>query len=133
MVNIDKELEFYNSTFKDLIESNKTFHFEVQKGYFNKQKSKKFLNSLEDFCYEDNGYYETLRLKINSSNISILTLSMKTDSGKPKYGKQYGYNFLMKFNAKRDLKFPHYYWNLLFEFAEIKDGKFENDPYYVEV
>ncbi len=130
MVN-NKELEFYNSTLKDLIESNKTFHFEVQKGYFNKQKSKKFLNSLEDFCYKDDGYYETLQLKINSSN--ILTLSMKTDSGKPKHGKQYGYNFLMKFNDKRNLKFPYYYWNLLFEFAEIKDGEFKNDLYYVEV
>lgn len=41
MININKELEFYNSTFKNLIESNKIFHFEVQKGYFNKQKSKK--------------------------------------------------------------------------------------------
>ena len=132
-MSINKELEFYNSTFKNLMESNKPFHFEVQKGYFDKQKSKKFLNSLENFCYEDNGYYETLQLKINSSNISILTLSMKTDSGKPKYGKRYGYDFLIRFNTKRDLKFPHYYWNLVFEFAEIKDGEFKNDPYYVEV
>lgn len=41
--------------------------------------------------------------------------------------------FLMKFNDKQNLKFPHYYWNLLFEFAEIKDREFKNDYYYVEV
>lgn len=57
------------------------------------RNQKKFLNNLEDFCYEYNGYYETLQSKINSSNAFILTLSMKTDSGKPKYGKQYGYDF----------------------------------------
>mgnify|MGYP004643347089 CR=1 FL=1 len=93
MINHNKELEFYNSTFKDLLESNKTFHFEVPKGYFNKHKSKKFLNNLKDFCYEDDGYHETFRLKYNPSDFHILMFDMKTDSGKPKYGK----NMLMIF------------------------------------
>ena len=34
-------MEFYNSTYKKLVESNKPFYFEVPQGYFNKHKVKK--------------------------------------------------------------------------------------------
>lgn len=133
MVNIDKELEFYNSTYKKLMESNKSFYFEVPQGYFDKRKVKEFLNNLEDFYYFDDGCHETLRLKHSPINAHILIFDMKTDSGKSKDGKEYAYDFLVKFNEKSCLRFPYYYWNLVFEFAEIKEGEFKNDPCYAEV
>ena len=123
MINHNKELEFYNSTYKKLMESNKSFYFEIPQGYLNKHKVKEFLNNLEDFSYFDDGYHEILRLKYSPSNCHILMFDIKTDSGKPKYGKKYAYDFLVKFNEKSCLKFPCYYWNLVFEFAEIKEGE----------
>ena len=133
MINHDRALEFYNTVYKDLIDSNKAFHFEVPQRYFNKINTYKFLNDLENFCYTDDGYWETLRLKLNPSTTHILSFSMRTVSGKPKDGKEHAYSFLRRFNKKRSLKFPYYYWNVLFEFAEIKDGEFKNDCNYFEV
>lgn len=133
MMNYNKELEFYNSTYKKLMESNKSFYFEVPQRYFNKHKVKEFLNNLEDFYYFDDGYHESLKLKYSTGNINILIFDMKTNSGKPKYGKKHVYDFLVKFNEKSCLRFPYYYWNVVFEFAEIKEGEFKNDPCYVEV
>ena len=97
-MNYNKELEFYNSTYKKLMESNKSFYFEVPQRYFNKHKVKEFLNNLEDFYYFDDGYHESLKLKYSTGNINILIFDMKTNSGKPKYGKKHVYDFLVKFN-----------------------------------
>lgn len=76
---------------------------------------------MEDFYYSDDGYHEILRLKHSPINTHILTFDMKTDSRKPKIGKEYAYDFLVKFNEKSCLRFPHYYWNVVFEFTEIKE------------
>ena len=133
MIKQDKALEFYNSIYKELIKSEKPFHFEVPQGYFDKDKAKDFLENLQDFYYDNDGYVESLKLKLNPSNYCIINLNMHSYDGFPKQGKEFAYDYLVKFNKNVLLKFPYYYWNVLFKFAEIKDGEFENDYYYVGV
>jgi hypothetical protein len=122
------ELEFYNTIYKDLTESNKPFHFEVPKNYFDVPTALLFLSNLKDYAYNCYGIYETINLQLNPSISSVMQFS-KTCNKVPTYSNDNEdvVNFLIDFNEIKSMNFPSYWWSAVYDIAEIKDGEFVNE------
>jgi len=123
------DFEFYNTTYKDLMKSNKSFHFEVQQNYFNKSNVFKFISKIYDFSCNCDGYKEWVNLKLSLATTEILTLTKTCNSAQEPYFSHTDerlVEFLIDFNKLNCIKFPHYWWNVVYDIAEIKDGEFIN-------
>ena len=125
------ELEFFNTKYKDLIESNKSFHFEIPQNYFNKSNVFKFLSKIYKSVYNCDGYHEGVNLKLNSATTEILSIT-KTFNNSIKEpsccnSDNVIADFLIDYNKLNCVKFPHYWWSVVYDIAEIKDGDFVNE------
>lgn len=124
------ELEFYNTTYKDLIKLNKRFYFEVPQNYFNKSNVFKFLSKIYKYVYNCDGYHEGVNLKLNSATTETLSITKTLNSIKEPSccnSDKAIADFLIDYNKLNHIKFPHYWWSVIYDIAEIKEGEFVNE------
>ena len=124
------ELEFYNTTYKILMESDKPFHFEVPQNYFNKSNVFKFISKIYNFTCNCDGYKEWINLKLSLAIVEILTLTKTCNPTQESYFSHTDEklaDFLINYNKLNHIKFPHYWWSAIYDIAKIKEGEFVNE------
>lgn len=130
-MNDDARLNFYNTTLKQLWESGKEFHFEIPKNYFTKETALEFLSNCYDYYYTNDGIHEKISIRHSPTIVEIMYFTLTSSTNQVISGKEYSTDFLVRLNSMRELHFPHYWWNILFEYALVKDGKFKDSIHYM--